>query len=355
MKKILLIACGSVAISKVPSLVDLLKDYDLKIIATDFAKDNFPEINKLNIEQENTSLETSDEARHIFLAKWADLICVVPASANTISKFANGICDNFALTTMLAHDKPMLFVPAMNHVMWKNLEKMLVIDKITSLNHMLLGPTIGKLHNGEINVGRMVEPTEIKNTIDNILTKTHAKTVLIASGASKVFIDPIRFISNSSSGIMGKLLANELRLKGLNVILKEINFDSNADYANQVIKMDFDYFISPAAFADFNVNPSANKIKKLSISKIDLLDNLDVISFVKQHKPNAKYIAFKHDNSRENAVKKLVSLDADMIIWNKIGSMGNNNIEGEIIYKNGEFKKFSCSKLELAIMIAEVI
>lgn len=355
MKKILLVVSGSVAISKVLSLVNLLKSYEIKVIATDYAKNNFSKIDQLNLEREDYSLETKEEAKHIFLSKWADLVCIVPTSANTLSKFASGICDNFALTTMLAHNKPMLFVPAMNNVMWENLEKIGVIEKISSLGHMIIGPVVGKLHNGEINLGRMAEPEEIKSAIDNICLKTNSKTVLIASGASKVFIDPIRFISNLSSGQMGNLLANQLRLRGFKVILKEVKFESNADYVKQAIEIDFDYFISPAAFADFNVEQSPHKIKKASISKIDLLENIDVISQVKRHKPKAKYIAFKHDDHKENAIKKLKNLDAEMVVWNKIGSMGNKNIEGEILFKDGHSKAFSCSKLELAKMIAEVI
>lgn len=355
-KKILVIASGSVAVKKTLDLVNSLNDYEVKVIATDYAKHNYFADSDFAFETEEPNLKTVNIPKHIFLAKWADLICVVPASANTIAKFVSGHCDNFALTTMMAHNKPIMFVPAMNNVMWDNLVKMQLIEKLLNLDHIILGPMVGKLCNGDLMIGRMVEPSEIKIAIDSLLSNKNKKAkILVASGASKVFIDPLRYITNMSSGKTGRLLSNELRLKGFDVKFVEINNLTNEEFANLALQIDYDYYISPAAFADFNVIKSETKIKKGTINQIELQDNLDVLTFLKERKPNAKYIAFKHDENEANAITKLNKLNLDAIVWNTIGSMGKDSISGKIFFKDKSEVPFDCSKQELAKKIAEVI
>ena len=353
MKKILLAVTGSVAVIKIKELQKLLsKSYEVKTIVSEYVKENFDEVKELNYIDEEKNL--SSFPKHIQLAKWSNLIVVAPATTNTISKFNNAIADNALLSTLIASRNPIIFAPAMNTYMYKSLVERGIIENISNIGHIFLGPVYGKLREGETGLGRMMEPRDIKKAIDNYFSPSKEK-VLIVNGSPKIYIDEIRYLSNSSTGKMGSLLANELRLKGFKVELLDISpFKSNDEILQEILKRDFSIYISPAAIPNFKTKKTEGKIKSNDKVTIVLEKDIDVLTKIKELRPKAKIIAFKHDDDKNNAIKKMEKLNIDAIIWNKIGSMGNDKIEGEIIFKEKSIK-FNCSKSELAKKISNVI
>ena len=349
-KNILLVASGSVAVKKTHKLFNLLKkDFKVKVIATPYVKKNYKL--EMKIEEENKNLLSFP--LHIKHAKWADLIVVAPASANTLVKFCYGLADNQVLSTLIAARTKILFAPAMNTFMYKALKKRKIINQISTMGNLFIGPNVGKLWEGENGLGRMSEPLEILKAIKNYL-KGNDKKIVITNGASKVMIDPIRYISSNASGLMGKMLANELRLKGFNVKLIDVSNWSSEELINKLKKMQFDIYISVAAINNFKINKLETKIKKQDKLTLEFHKSVDVLSVIS--KLNKKIIAFKHDNIKENAIKKLKVTKGEFIVWNKIGSMGNNLISGAIIFKNGKEMPFEeIPKNELAKIIAQEI
>lgn len=349
--KILVIASGSVAIIKTKKVIDLLaQNYDVQVIVTDFVRQNFSDYQTLK--PLNANLNLASYPDHIKWAKWADLILVVPASANTIAKFYHCHADNFALQTLLAARKPIIFVPAMNTYMYEKLVKRQIIDALATEGHMFIGPVIGKLRENEIGLGRMTEPVDIVKQVNSYLNPAK-KHILIPYGASKVYLDPIRFISNDSSGQMGLLLANALRLNGFQVTAVNIATMSNEQFITWAQKKRWDILISPAAFSDFTYDALDHKIKKQEQLILKLKANTDVISTLKKLLPERKFIAFKLDNDFANALAKYQNLKLDGIIWNKIGAMGAKNVTGKIVFSKYEITFNQLSKKDLAFLISE--
>lgn len=355
-KKLLIAATGSVAVIKLKRIIDSLNDeFDVKLIASDYILKNYPEIHELNPIHEDPSLESFP--KHIELSKWADQIIVVPATANTIAKFHACVADNPLLSTIIAARQKVIFVPAMNTYMYKSLVERNIVQILTSMGHMFIGPTTGRLREGESGLGRMVEPDDIVQTIKDYFNPSQ-KRIVITYGASKVFIDKVRYITNGSTGVMGKLLVNELRLRGFDVVGIDVSDYSNKELLEHIRKISFDIYISAAALADMDFNQINEKIKKNSIENINFkfTKNIDVLDQLKQEFPDKTYVGFKYDDNKENAINKKESLGLDLMIWNKIGAMGNlkEEINGAILSEK-ETMFNNVSKQELAKMIAEVL
>ena len=352
MKNILLVVAGSVAVIKIKKLQALLKDsFNIKTIVSDYVMENYEDVNDLEPILEDKNLNSFPE--HIKLSKWADLILVAPATANIIAKFNAGISDSPLASTLIAHRTPIIFVPAMNTYMFKNIKNRGIIDNLSNYGHMFIGPEYGKLREGETGIGRMTEPEEIANKVRNYF-KSKNKKVVISLGASKVWIDNIRYITNGASGKLGKLIANEMRLQGYEVTIVDINNLSNQEALENILAKDMDIYISTAAFSDVNLEKFNGKIKKQNITSLKLKQNIDVISEIKKQKPNIKIIGFKNDDDENHAIDKMNKLDLDLMIWNKIGSADKNNIEGKIISRKN-IKAFKTTKRELAKLIVKEI
>lgn len=353
-KKLLVAVTGSVAVIKIEKLITLLKnDFDVKVIASDYVLKNYPDIKNVNPEYENPDLMSFPE--HIKLSKWADQILVAPATANTIAKFYSGIADNPLLSTLLAARQKIIFAPAMNTYMYEALIQRGIIDELAHVGHMFIGPNWGKLREGESGLGRMSEPEEIHEIMKNFFLPNKQK-VIISYGASKLYIDDVRFISNDSTGTMGKFLINTLRLKGFDVSSIDVSKYTNNEVLNYLQSKDFDIYISTAALADFDISQVKGKIKKSEIENINLSfkQNIDILKEIKKTHPMKKYVGFKYDNDKQNAVKKMDDLQLDLMVWNKIGSMGSKYISGEILgMKNIKFE--DASKKDVAIKITEVL
>ncbi len=353
-KKILIIATGSVAIEKLDKTYELLcQKFCVKVVASNYVLKNFEFSSKIKFEEISTKLNTFP--KHIELAKWADQILVIPASANTLAKFNAGIADTTHLTILLAARQPIIFVPAMNSYMYKSLNERNIINNLANLGHMFIGPEVGMLKEGEVGIGRMTEPKDITNYLENfLLQKKDKKKILISIGASRTYIDPIRYITNNATGQFGKLIANELRMQGHHVEIIDIKNLTNEEALGKIKQKNIDIYISTAAFSDFKPEKiSETKIKKGTISEIKLKNNIDVLSNLDTKK--IKVYGFKLSNKKEGAIEKMSSLNLAGIIWNKIPAMGNCKISGSIILKNKEIEFHNSSKIDLAKTIAKEI
>ena len=348
MKKLLVAATGSVAIVKLEKTLKLLeKHFEIKLIVSNYVLDNYPEIKKLNPIIEDTSLHSFP--KHIEISKWADQILVLPATANTIAKYKAAIADNPLLSTLIAARQKLIFVPAMNTFMYKSLCERNIISDLERDGHLFIGPADGPLREGESGIGRMVEPEEIAEVMVN-LAKPNGKKVFIPYGASRVWIDDVRFITNNSTGTMARALAKHLRINGFEIEMVDVANYTNKELIEKANSTDFDIYISVAALADIDVDKIDGKIKKDQVDslKINFKKNVDVISAVREKNKDKKFVAFKYDEIKENAHKKLQALDLDMIVWNKIGSMGNSKVDGAIITKTNEVAYESKNKDEIA-------
>ena len=284
--KILFIITGSIAISRCYEILEKLKENNVSIdcIITNNAKKltNISKLKRTITGKIYSDLsENNKKMLHINLSRKNDILVVCPATANTIAKFANGYGDNLASTTLLASNKPIFFIPAMNTEMWENEINKKNINYLKSIGIDFIGPKTGKLKCGEFGIGRIEETRFI---VDFLISKINlnkrfiGKKCLITAGPTTENIDPIRYISNYSSGKQGYEIANELSKSGAKVILisgptnlqppsnvKLIKIKTADEMLKQIKKVNenIDIAIFSAAVADFKIKKtSAKKIKK---------------------------------------------------------------------------------------------
>jgi phosphopantothenoylcysteine decarboxylase/phosphopantothenate--cysteine ligase len=294
-----------------------------------------------NEEGENENVWNS----HVDLGLWADYMLVAPATANTLSKMANGVCDNLLLATYLSAKCKVYFAPAMDLDMYRHPSTKQSIDKLKNFGNVFIAPTSGELASGLVGEGRMQEPENIISFIENDILSTlplYKKTVLITAGPTYELIDPVRFIGNFSSGKMGFELANEAANLGASVILisgpsneevkhntiQRINVVSAQDMYNEVHK----YFknsniaILAAAVADYKPKAvSEQKIKKTTQSlTLELEQTKDILASVGKIKENQILVGFalETSNELENAKIKLEKKNLDLIVLNSLNDKG---------------------------------
>ena len=286
---------------------------------------------------------------HIALTE-ADIFVIAPASANTISKLANGMCDNLLLSTACAFNKPFLIVPAMNTNMWENPFIQENLLKLKQNGYHILEPDEGYLACGTNGKGRMREVEEIFEATDNILTsKLSGKKILITAGGTKEKIDPVRFITNASSFKMGLALADYSHQMGAKVTLIS-TFNAQRNYKNivtetasdmeKVVKENLqaqDCVIMSAAVSDYRVkNYSEQKIKKGSEEELtlELVKNPDILKSISALNERPLVVGFcaESENLIENAKKKITNKGCDLLIANDISrkDIGFNSDENEI-------------------------
>ena len=345
--KILFIITGSVAVSRCYEILEKLKKHkvDVDCVLTTNAK-KLVSISKLrnNITGKiyTDISENKQKMLHINLSRKNDIIAVCPATANTIAKFANGYGDNLASTILLASNKPIYLIPAMNTEMWENKINKKNIRYLKSVGVEFIGPKIGKLKCGEYGIGRIEDTRQIVNYLISKLSlnkRFFGKRCLITAGPTIENIDPIRYISNHSSGKQGYEIANELSKSGAKVILisgptnlqppsnvKLIKIKTADEMLDRVKKANknIDIAIFSAAVADFKIKKiSEKKIKKENFKSILLKKNVDIlktISLLKKNRP--KYVVgfSAETEGLINAKKKLNEKNCDMIIYNKISN-----------------------------------
>jgi phosphopantothenoylcysteine decarboxylase/phosphopantothenate--cysteine ligase len=388
-KKILLIICGGIAAYKSLEIIRLLKKSGV-VIKTILTKSGGEFVTPLSIAslsqskvyQDLFSVENETEMDHISLSRWADCILIAPATANTISKLANGNSDDLASTVALASNKKIFIVPAMNVRMWDHKSTKQNIAKLKTYNYRLIGPVIGDMACGEYGEGKMSEPKEIINELEiyfkNLKIKNKFKAIVTA-GPTNEYIDPVRFITNKSSGKQGYEIAKSLSKKGFDTTLisgptnLKINDDINLVKVETTEEMfqatlsnlPADVAIFSAAVGDYKIKETfKTKIKKQDRLNIELEKNVDILNFVSNHnslRPRLVVGFAAETNNLENyANKKLIEKNCDWIVANdvsnkKIGFNSDFN-EVSIFYKNNKVDKLKYKpKSEISDELVEKI
>ena len=285
-------------------------------------------------------LTEETEMGHIKLAKIHDLILVMPASANFIAKIRSGYADDLASTVLLASKTKVIFVPAMNINMFTNAITQENIKNLQSLGYEFIFGNEGKLACGDYGLGRMAEPEDIVKYLDALYSKTKPLAgieALVTAGPTQEPIDPVRFISNKSSGIQGYLIAEELAESGANVCLisgpTNLSTPSNlstfikVETAEEMLKVCLkkipkDLFVSVAAVTDWKISYNKHKMKKEDgTQSIKLLENPDILKNISLHKKRPRLVvgfAAETKNLTQNAIKKIKQKKCDFIIVNNV-------------------------------------
>jgi len=371
-KKILLIICGGISAYKSLETIRLLKNNgcEIKTILTKSAKEFVTPLSIASLSQGKVyddlfCSENESEMDHIALSRWADLILVEPATANTISKLANGSSEDLASTVILASNKPIFLVPAMNVRMWEHPSTKENLEKLKSYSYKIIGPEIGEMACGEYGKGKMTEPLNIIKKIDDyllVINKNNKLKALVTAGPTIEYLDPVRFISNKSSGKQGYELAKSLARNGYQTTLisgptnLEINDEVKlikVETAEQMFKetqknLPVDVAIFSAAVADFKViEKKDKKIKKKDELEIKLEKNVDILNYVSNHNSMRPKLvigfAAETNNLESNAMKKLKDKNCDIIIANDVSNLniGFNSDFNEvtIFYKDKKKEK----------------
>ena len=388
-KKILLIICGGIAAYKSLEIIRLLKKSGV-IIKTILTKNGAEFVTPLSITslsqskvyQDLFNIENESEMDHISLSRWADLILIAPATANTISKLANGNSDDLASTVTLASNKKIFIAPAMNVRMWEHQSTKQNITRLKTYNYRLIGPEIGDMACGEYGEGKMSEPKEIINELESYFKNTKLNSrlkAIVTAGPTNEYIDPVRFITNKSSGKQGYEIAKSLSKSGFDTTLisgptnLEINDDLNlikvetAEEMFQAIlnNLPADVAIFSAAVGDFKVKETSKiKIKKRDKLNIELEKNVDILNYVSNHNSLRPRLvvgfAAETNNLENHAYQKLNEKNCDWIVANdvsnkKIGFDSDFN-EVSIFYKNSKPDKINYKpKSEISDELVEKI
>ncbi len=388
-KKILLIICGGIAAYKSLEIIRLLKKRNV-IIKTILTKSGAEFVTPLSITslsqskvyQDLFNIENEAEMDHISLSRWADLILIAPATANTISKLANGNSDDLASTVALASNKKIFITPAMNVRMWEHKSTKQNITKLKSYNYRLIGPEIGDMACGEFGEGKMCEPIKIIDELENYfksLKENNKLKAIVTAGPTIEYIDPVRFITNKSSGKQGYEIAKSLSNKGFDTTLisgptnLEINDDINliqVETAEEMFQstlnnLPADVAIFSAAVGDYKVkNAFKEKIKKKENLNLELEKNVDILNYISNHNSlRPKLVigfAAETNNLEKYASEKLNEKNCDWIIANdvsnkKIGFDSDFN-EVSIFYKNKDSEKLKYKlKSEISDEVVEKI
>lgn len=305
-----------------------------------------------NFENKNNKVD------HIELIKNNDLYAIIPATFNFIGKLSNGIADDFISTCIsAANPKRVVIFPAMNTRMFNNYILKDNLNKLLNYGYNIINPIEGNLACGEFGIGKLLPINEIVEIIDfyaNFENKYKDKNILITAGGTREFIDPVRYISNLSSGKMGYSLAKQAAILGANVTLittktdinipynmKKVIYVENAEEMYKEVLNEYDnneYIFKVAAVSDFKVKKySNNKIKKSNFNyKIDLVENVDILkqlSKIENRKFKLIGFAAESENLKENALKKLCSKNLDYIILNDISkkNIGFNSDYNKVI------------------------
>ena len=371
-KRVLLGVSGSIAAYKSPDIVRRLQDLgaEVRVIVTDGGKEFVSErslqtISKNKVYSNLWDKEAELAMGHIELAKWSDIVIIAPASANTIAKLCHGRADDLLSTVILATDAKVMLAPSMNQQMFASKAMKDNLKILLKRGIVLIEPGFGEQACGDIGEGRLAEPLDIAKQAADLFTSSSlsGKKVLITLGGTIEAIDPVRYISNHSSGKMGMALAHECIQAGAKTTLIigsiSIDIEKRAEVIRIVSAEDMykavmqriesqDLFISCAAVADFRPkNISNNKIKKNNNSvTIELIKNKDILASVCQlnKKPICIGFAAETENFIDNARAKLASKQCEAIILNDVSQseIGLNSDENEVHF----ITKENCEKIE---------
>ena len=350
-KKILFIICGGISAYKSLETIRLFKrnNAEIKTILTKSAKEFITPLSVASLSQGKVyddlfNVDNETEMSHISLSRWADVIVVAPATANTISKFCQGSSEDLASTVVLASNKQIFLAPAMNVRMWEHQSTKNNLKTLKDYGYKLIGPNIGDMACGEYGEGKMSDPIEIYYEIKNFLScqlKNKKIKALVTAGPTNEYIDPVRFITNKSSGKQGYELAKSLSKRGFDTTLisgptnLKIEEDINLikiETAEEMFKatqqsLPADIAIFSAAVADYRViKKSNNKLKKQDALTIHLEKNLDILNYVSNHNSMRPKLvigfAAETNDLDKNAISKLRNKNCDWIIVNDVSKKG---------------------------------
>ncbi len=378
-KRILLGVTGGIAAYKSAVLLRLLQKNgaDVRVVMTHSTTEfitplSFQALSGRPVHTELLDLATESAMGHIELARWADLILIAPASANFMARYANGFADDLLSTLCLATTAPVILAPAMNQQMWLNPATQENLEKLKTRGIAIIGPAEGDQACGENGPGRMLEAEEIallaaRSFESNILTGSR---ILVTAGPTREAIDPVRYISNRSSGKMGYAVAIAAREAGADVSLisgpvnlpepervKVTNVTSSVEMHSLVMQniSDTDIFISAAAVSDYALESiSEQKIKKSNDSfELKLKKNPDILSEVAamQNAPFSVGFAAETENLESNAQSKLRTKKLDMIAANLVGDEQGFDVEMNaltVFWKTGQRQLQQAPKTRLA-------
>ena len=385
-KKILLIICGGISAYKSLELIRLFKKNGarVKTILTKNAKEFVTPLSVSSLSQEKVyddifSAENEAEMDHISLSRWADAVLVAPITANTISKVASGNAEDLASTVLLASNKQIFLAPAMNVRMWEHPSTKENILKLKSFGYKIIGPEIGDMACGEYGEGKMTEPNEIVNTLKNYfsnLDKNKKLKALVTAGPTNEYIDPVRFITNKSSGKQGYEIAKCLRDNGFDTTLISgktsikpldgVNFVS-VETAEEMFKeslnnLPTDVAIFSAAVSDFKVkNYKSTKIKKNEGFNLEFEKNIDILNHISNHNSLRPKItigfAAETNNLSTNAKEKLNEKNCDWVIANDVSDQtigfGSDFNKISIFYKDKPEENFE--KMSKSLVAEEIV
>ena len=387
-KKILFIICGGISAYKSLETIRLFKKngFEIKTILTKAAKEFVTPLSVASLSQGKVyedlfSLENETEMDHISLSRWADVIVVVPATANTLSKLSAGSSEDLAATVILASNKQIFLVPAMNVRMWEHQSTKNNLKMLKDYGYKFIGPEIGDMACGEYGEGKMSDPLNIFNEISNYLNsriKNNKIKALVTAGPTNEYIDPVRFITNKSSGKQGYQLAKSLSKRGFETTL--ISGPTNLDIGDDIklIKVQTakemfeatqkslptDIAVFTAAVADFKIiNQKKNKIKKNEDLFLKFEKNVDILNYVSKHNSMRPKLvigfAAETDELEKNANTKLTDKSCDWIIANDVSKKdsGFNSDYNEvtIYYKDKKIQKESLSLKKKSEIAEEIV
>ncbi len=387
-KKILFIICGGISAYKSLETIRLFNkdNAEVKTILTKSAKEFVTPLSISSLSQGKVyddlfSIENEVEMDHIALSRWADVIVVAPATANTLSKLSQGSSEDLASTVMLASNKQIFLAPAMNVRMWNHPSTKDNLKTLRGYGYKLIGPIIGDMACGEFGEGKMSEPLDIFNTIKNFLInqiKNKKIKALITAGPTKEYIDPVRFITNKSSGKQGYEIAKSLLKRGFDTTLISGPTNLNIDESINLIKVETaeemfkatqknlptDIAIFSAAVADFKINnKSQYKIKKQENLTINLEKNIDILNYVSNHNSMRPKLvigfAAETNDLDKNAITKLKEKNCDWIIANDVSKnyigFDSDHNEVTIHYKEPKNKKENLSLKKKSEISEEIV
>ena len=385
---VLLCVTGGIAAYKSAEIIRLFKKdgADVRVVMTESAKEfitplTLQAVSGNEIHDSLLDVKAESAMGHIELAKWADIILIAPCTAESLAKITHGRADDLMGSVILASNATSYIAPAMNTTMWLDKSTQDNFQTLVSRGINFIGPDQGEQACGDIGPGRLVEPEKIIELIKSDLHKgpLSGKTITITAGPTREQIDPVRYISNNSSGKMGYALAEAAKLQGANVNLvsgpvsltaiKGINLfkiNSAAEMLNKVFECmeSSDIFISCAAVADFKpANYSDTKIKKEDSEnlEINLEKNHDILSEVSKRNNSAYIVGFAAETSHvnDNANKKLNSKNLDMIISNDVSDktigFDSNDNEVHVITESETIFLKKDKKIKIAREILNII
>ena len=386
-KRILLGVTGGIAAYKSPDLVRRLRERgaDVQVVMTAAAREfvtstTFQAVSGRPVRSDLWDAAAEAAMGHIELARWAELVAIAPASADFLARLATGQADDLLSTLCLATQAPIAVAPAMNHLMWANAATRANVATLIDRGVHVLGPAAGDQACGEVGEGRMLEPLDLAERLGALLTGSGVlagRRVLVTAGPTRERIDPVRFISNRSSGKMGFAVAQAAREAGAAVVLvsgpvslptpagvTRVDVESAAEMLAAVQRElpHTDVFISTAAVADYRpLRASAQKIKKTAETlELSMERTVDVLASVAAgaERPFVVGFAAETEAVEQNARAKLLRKNLDMIAANEVGddkAFDSDDNQLIVLSRSARYELGRGGKLSLARALTTLI